>query len=87
MLWYLHLCADAGVVVTAYRDPAVGTLLEAADGSAAFSQVVLRPQVTIADPSKVELARGLHHMAHERCFIARSVRCEVTTQPEIGVAG
>ena len=48
MLWYLHLCAEAGVVVLSYSDDAVGTMEETADGSGRFTEVVLRPQVTIA---------------------------------------
>src|SRR5690242_16645175 len=47
-LWYLHLCADAGVVVLAYRDHATGTMVEdPATGSGRFVRVVLRPQVTV----------------------------------------
>ena len=48
MLWYLHLCAEAGVIVLSYSDDAAGTMEETADGSGRFTEVVLRPQVTIA---------------------------------------
>jgi organic hydroperoxide reductase OsmC/OhrA len=47
-LWYLHLCADAGIVVVGYLDHAEGLVLEEADGSGRFLRVVLRPEVTLA---------------------------------------
>ena len=82
-LWYLHLCADAGVVVTAYVDRAEGTLAEESDGSGRFSRVVLRPLVTVAPGTDVERARSLHGRAHALCFIANSVTCPVELEPEI----
>ena len=43
MLWYLHLCAVSGVVVTAYEDNAEGRMQTHADGSGEFTEVTLRP--------------------------------------------
>jgi organic hydroperoxide reductase OsmC/OhrA len=83
MLWYLHLCADAGVVVTAYSDPATGTLVETPEGGGAFQEVVLRPHVAITEPGRLEDARALHARAHALCFLARSVRCEVRVEPTV----
>ncbi len=82
-LWYLHLCADAGVVVTAYEDRAEGVMAEEASGSGRFTRVVLRPKVTITTGSNADLARSLHEKAHAMCFIANSVRCPVENEPEI----
>ncbi|HYO82265.1 MAG TPA: OsmC family protein [Bryobacteraceae bacterium] len=83
MLWYLHLCADAGIVVTAYRDSAVGEMAEEAGGAGQFTRCTLRPEVTVADESRIEEAERLHHEAHERCFIARSVTFPVVAEPRI----
>ncbi|NMO15405.1 OsmC family protein [Pyxidicoccus fallax] len=80
-LWYLHLCATAGVVVTDYVDAAEGVMAEDADGSGQFVRVVLRPRVTITAGSDPEKARALHHEAHAMCFIARSVNFPVTHEP------
>src|ERR1700749_1990193 len=66
-LWYLHLCADAGVVVVAYVDRAEGIMLEEADGSGRFERVVLRPQITVAAGSDLVQARALHHEAQAKC--------------------
>src|ERR1700722_10778318 len=81
-LWYLHLCSDAGIVVEAYVDHAEGVMEETADGSGRFVRVVLHPQVTLARGADIEKARGLHHAAHAKCFIANSVNFPVETEPE-----
>jgi organic hydroperoxide reductase OsmC/OhrA len=77
MLWFLHLCADAGIVVTGYRDHAVGTMIESADGGGEVTTVELRPEVELLDASRASELEALHHRAHELCFIARSVKTEI----------
>jgi organic hydroperoxide reductase OsmC/OhrA len=82
-LWYLNLCANAGVIVEAYVDEAVGVMEESADGSGQFVEVVLKPKVTLAPGSDRARAHSLHHDAHAKCFIARSVNFPVTCEPVI----
>jgi organic hydroperoxide reductase OsmC/OhrA len=82
-LWYLHLCAAAGLVITSYVDRAEGVMVEEADGSGHFRRVVLRPVVTFAPGSDLERARELHHEAHRFCFIANSVNFPVEHEPEL----
>jgi organic hydroperoxide reductase OsmC/OhrA len=82
-LWYLHLCADAGVDVIAYRDDASGVMNENSDGSGEFTAVVLRPTVTISRSSDREKALSLHHDAARVCFVARSVNFPVGHEPTI----
>jgi organic hydroperoxide reductase OsmC/OhrA len=81
-LWYLHLCADAGVRVEAYVDHAEGTMTEEAPGR--FTDIVLRPRVTLAAGGDAAKAQALHHQAHEACFVANSlkvaVRCEAVVE-------
>lgn len=84
-LWYLGLCAKAGIVVVAYEDDAEGLMVEESDGSGQFTEVVLRPRVVLAAGSEPEKAEALHHTAHEKCFIARSVNFSVRCVPEISV--
>lgn len=79
-LWYLHLCAEAGIVVTAYVDEAEGTMQEDAS-SGQFERIVLRPRVTIAAGDH-ELALQLHHAAHDKCYIANSVNFPILCEPE-----
>ncbi len=56
MLWYLHLCSEAGVVVTDYIDNAKGTMTVTDDGGGHFTEVTLYPEVTITDKSMEEKA-------------------------------
>ncbi|MGI4982627.1 MAG: OsmC family protein [Janthinobacterium lividum] len=82
-LWYLHLCADAGIVVLAYVDHAEGTMVEGPQGGT-FSRIVLRPQVTLRAGDDRDLAERLHHQAHEKCYIANSVNFPIVCEPTIG---
>ncbi|MDP2826103.1 MAG: OsmC family protein [Sulfuritalea sp.] len=86
MLWYLHLCAQAKIVVLAYRDDAVGTMVEDADGGGRFSQAVLRPVATLAAGGDAAQATTLHEEAHRLCFIANSVNFPVRVEPTVLVA-
>ena len=81
LLTYLHLAAINGVVVVAYVDSASGTMAETEDGGGHFTEVTLRPVVTVSDASMVEFAQSLHHLAHERCFVASSVNFPVGCEP------
>jgi organic hydroperoxide reductase OsmC/OhrA len=83
LLWYLHLCAVAGVVVTGYVDQPVGTMAEDGDGGGRFTDVVLRPRVTVAAPEMVDKAVALHGDAHAKCFIANSVTFPVRHEPAV----
>jgi organic hydroperoxide reductase OsmC/OhrA len=81
MLSYLHLCASAGIEVTAYEDRARGTMA-IKDRKMRFVDVLLEPKVMIAkgDPEK---AIALHEEAHAQCFIASSVNFPVRHQPTV----
>jgi organic hydroperoxide reductase OsmC/OhrA len=83
MLWFLHLCADAGIVVIEYEDAATGSMAEHPDGSGEFTSVILRPRAVITDSARVPDAAALHHRAHALCFIARSVNFPVQHEPVI----
>ncbi len=82
MLWYLHLCAEAGVVVVDYRDEAEGVLRLDANGEGRMERVTLHPRVTIT-AGDAEVARALHKDAHGKCFVANSVNFPVECEPEI----
>ena len=84
-LWYLHLCAVADVVVTAYIDHAEGVMVEDAKRGGYFTGIVLRPAVTIARGSDPAKAAALHADAHHNCFIANSVNFPITCEPAVVV--
>lgn len=73
MLWYLHLCSEAGVIVIDYTDHATGILEVSANGSGHFSEVTLNPIVTVTEEGMIGKASELHNKASELCFISNSV--------------
>jgi organic hydroperoxide reductase OsmC/OhrA len=82
MLWFLSLAAKQGFVVDRYADEAFGVMAPNADGKLAFTRITLRPRIEFAGarrPSAGELA-ALHHEAHDECFIANSLKCEVVVE-------
>lgn len=87
MLWALHYCADAGIVVVDYVDEAQGEMVERPDGSGEFTRVVLRPRMIITDPQRIEDAAGIHARVHAVCAIARSVNFPVECEPAVTAAG
>ncbi len=86
LLSYLHACVQAGVVVVGYRDEASGVMVEDGRGGGAFSEVVLRPRVIVADEAMVDAATAAHRQAHDWCFIANSVNFPVRHEATVEVA-
>lgn len=82
MLWYLHLCSEAGIVVVEYTDRATGTMEENPDGSGRFTEVVLHPVVKIENTGLITKANELHKKANEMCFIANSCNFTIQHRPE-----
>ena len=82
MLWFLSLAARRGFVVESYLDEAFGAMEKNPEGKLAFSRITLRPRIQFLDeksPSAEEL-ESLHHAAHDECFIANSLKCEVVVE-------
>jgi organic hydroperoxide reductase OsmC/OhrA len=77
MLWFLHLCADRGIIVTAYEDHPMGVLQQESHGSGQFKEVTLNPVVTITNPAQIPILEELHQLARQKCFIANSVNFPV----------
>jgi len=83
MLSFLAIAARKRLTVDAYEDEAVGHMEKNAEGKLAVTRVELRPKVRFSGanaPSKDDLAK-LHDQAHHVCFIANSVKTEVTVAP------
>jgi organic hydroperoxide reductase OsmC/OhrA len=85
MLWVLHLCAEAKITVVEYVDSASGTMALNADGSGQFSEVVLRPRITVIETGREDDIRAINVKSHSLCFIARSVNFPVRHDPTVVV--
>jgi len=84
MLTFLWVAFRAGVEVAAYEDEAVGVMTKNEHGVLWVSTVTLRPRITyVGAPPDAETLAKFHHDAHHGCFIANSVKTEVTIEPEI----
>jgi organic hydroperoxide reductase OsmC/OhrA len=82
MLWFLSLAARRSFIVESYLDKAFGVIEKNADGKLAFSRITLRPKVQFSaerSPTAEEL-ESLHHAAHDECFIANSLKCEIVVE-------
>jgi organic hydroperoxide reductase OsmC/OhrA len=83
MMSFLYVAMRAGFVVERYEDDAVGAMRKNERGAIWVGAVTLRPRIdfgagTRPTPAEVE---QLHHRAHEQCFIANSVKTEITVEP------
>src|SRR5690625_6278390 len=81
MLWFLRTAAAHGAVVAGYTDVATATERIEGASSGPFTDVVLRPRVTYAEPISEQAAARLHEAARVQNHIARSLSCTVRVQP------
>jgi len=82
MLTYLYLASRQGFQVDSYHDEAVGAMTKNESGVPWVSSITLHPQISYGGgkiPSAEDEAR-LHHLAHEQCYIANSIKTEVTVK-------
>jgi len=85
MLSFLWRAGLAGFVVESYEDDAEGVMEKNAQGKLAITRVTLKPLTRFSGgkrPSREELDH-LHHLAHEDCFIASSVKTEIVCEPRM----
>jgi organic hydroperoxide reductase OsmC/OhrA len=82
MLTFLALATKRKFSLDSYRDEAVGYLEKNEEGRLAVTRVILRPRIEWSPGVNVSPAdlEKLHHQAHEGCFIANSVKTQVTVE-------
>lgn len=86
MLTFLFLASRQGIQIDSYEDEAVGTMTKNEKGVPWMSRVTLNPRVVYSgakSPTPAEEAQ-LHHLAHEQCYIANSVRTEIVVRTTSG---
>ncbi|MFK8082255.1 MAG: OsmC family protein [Granulosicoccus sp.] len=81
MLFVLSISAIKKYVIESYVDEAVGTMEKDANGNISMTNVILRPKIVFSGEKTptVEQLEKIHHQAHQQCFIANSVKTNVTT--------
>jgi organic hydroperoxide reductase OsmC/OhrA len=77
MLWFLHFCSEAKIIVLEYTDSATGLMIESDDGNGKFSEVILKPGVIVKEEWMIEKTASMHDKANRFCFIANSVNFPV----------
>ncbi|MGH8167117.1 MAG: OsmC family protein [Woeseiaceae bacterium] len=85
MLFFLSIAAKRGYVIDSYTDAALGYTGKNEDGKVAVTKVVLEPKVSFVGenvPSAKQI-QGMHEKSHDLCFIANSVRTEVTVRTTV----
>ncbi|MDB6052747.1 MAG: putative redox protein [Verrucomicrobiales bacterium] len=83
MLTFIYLASQRGILIERYIDEAMGYMTPNEKGIPWFSLVVLNPKIIIGgagSPSTGEI-ESLHHLAHEQCYIANSIKSEVRVIP------
>jgi organic hydroperoxide reductase OsmC/OhrA len=85
MLWFLHFCSEASIVVIEYADSASGILIESADGDGKFAEVILKPNVMVKEAWMIEKTVAIHEKAHRFCFIANSCNFPVRHEAVCGL--
>jgi len=82
MLTFLYVAAKQGFVVDSYADDAVGEMTKNERGRLWVSKIILSPAIAFAGEKRPspEQFDELHHLAHEECYIANSIKSEVVVQ-------
>jgi organic hydroperoxide reductase OsmC/OhrA len=82
MLWFLSIAAGKKFIVDSYEDEAEGILAKDKNGKLAITEIFLKPRISFIGgkiPAKNEIVE-LHHLAHENCFIANSVKTKIKVE-------
>ena len=82
LLWFLHLASRAGIDVVRYEDDATGVMPES-EQPVRLTLITLRPRIAVRGGADEARIRRLVELAHERCYVANSLRSEVVVEPTI----
>jgi organic hydroperoxide reductase OsmC/OhrA len=83
MLSLLAICARKRLSIDSYEDDAVGFLEKGESGRLQITRVILHPKIVFTPGVNMneKLLAEIHHQAHVECFIANSVKTDVTVAP------
>jgi len=83
MLTFLYLASKQGFQIDSYEDESVGVTTKNEKGVPWISLVTLNPKIVYSGDKKPSppAEKDLHHLAHQQCYIANSVKTEITVHP------
>jgi organic hydroperoxide reductase OsmC/OhrA len=84
MLTFLAIAAKKKFILDEYVDEAIGYMEKNAEGKLAITRVTLKPRLKFSgekQPTEQDIEE-MNHAAHEQCFIANSVKTEVTVETQ-----
>jgi organic hydroperoxide reductase OsmC/OhrA len=82
MLTFLYFAYRAGFIVESYVDDAVGEMAKNENGKVFMKRIVLKPKIRWGGPEPTaDQLTDLNHKAHEDCYIANSILCEIVVEP------
>ena len=81
MLFFLAIARKHGLTITVYEDEAEGVMSPNAAGKLFISTITLRPRITFDGPADPAVVDQVHHLAHDECYLAHSVRADILIQP------
>jgi len=82
MLFFLQIAAKKKFIVDKYVDHAIGVMNKDNHGKTSMTKVTLRPYINFSGEKRpsLKLLEKMHHLSHEQCFIANSVKTEIVTE-------
>jgi organic hydroperoxide reductase OsmC/OhrA len=82
MLWFLHLAAKARIDVVGYEDDATA-VMPVDEQPARVTEIALRPRILVSGDASEQRVRKLMDTAHEHCYVANSLNCAMTIDPQV----
>jgi organic hydroperoxide reductase OsmC/OhrA len=81
MLFFLGIAAKKRLLIDSYIDHAKGILEEDGNGNLAMTKVILNPTIIYSGRQPTnEIIQKIHHLSHQQCFLANSVKTVVTVK-------
>lgn len=80
MLTFLAIASMSGYIVDSYEDEAIGLLEKGENGKPWLAKIQMNPKITFSGESMPtpEDIENIHVKAHHECFLANSVKTEIT---------
>ena len=82
MLVFLWLACKQGYTVDSYNDQATGVMDKNSKGKLAITLITLRPHIVFSGARQPDAGQldELHHQAHDECYIANSLACDIVVE-------